>query len=69
MTNYEREIFSKLLDVSWEMDKKEHSKLIKEALNCYYFKLRDELIESMGWEKYKEFVEQGQSMFVKGVVG
>lgn len=69
MTNYEREIFSKLLDVSWEMDKKEHSKLIKDALFSYYFKLRDELIESMGWEKYKEFVEQGQSMFVKGVVG
>lgn len=63
MTNYEREIFSKLLDVSWEMEKKEHSKLIKEALNSYYFKLRDELKDSMGENEYNEFIRQGKEMF------
>jgi hypothetical protein len=63
MTNYEREIFSKLLDVSWEMDKKEHSKLIKEALNSYYFKLRDELKDSMGEKEYNNFIKEGKQMF------
>jgi len=63
MTNYEREIFSKLLDVSWEMDKKEHSKLIKEALNSYYFKLRDELKDSMGEKEYNNFITEGKLMF------
>jgi hypothetical protein len=59
MTNYEREIFSKLL-VSWEMDKKEHSKLIKEALNSYYFKLSDEL---KGEKEYNNFITEGKLMF------
>jgi len=62
MTNYEREIFSKLLDVSWEMDKKEHSKLIKEALNNLYWKLRDDLKESMGENEYNNFIKEGKEM-------
>jgi hypothetical protein len=63
MTNYEREIFSKLLDVSWEMDKKEHSKLIKEALSVYYWKLKDDLKESMGENEFNNFIAKGTEMF------
>jgi hypothetical protein len=63
MTNNEREIFSKLLDVNYEQKNGNHPQLIKEALNCYYFKLRDELIELMGEDEYKNFIQQGREMF------
>jgi len=67
MTNYEREIFSKLLDVNYEIEKGNHHSLIKEALNNLYWKLRDELKESMGENEYNNFIKQGRQMFTTSV--
>jgi hypothetical protein len=53
-----REIFSELLDVNYDMKDNYNAKNIKR-----YMELEQQLIEEMGQEEYKAFVNLGRRMF------
>ena len=63
MTNYQIELFSKMVNLNWEIDVENHSSLVKNALIEQYWKVRNELIEDMGEDEFKEYMRMGREMF------
>ena len=62
MTENEAKLFNQLLEVNWELGLTTNS-TIKTALVEHYWKLQDELADSMGREEWKQFINTGQKMF------
>ena len=62
MTDYQRQLLSKLIDLNWESSKS-YDQIIKNALINEYFRVEDQLIEDMGREEYRAYVEGMRQMF------
>lgn len=62
MTNYERKLFSDLLDVNMLIDEQENKEVAR-FLTIAYHTIQDELMESMGNNEYAMFIRQGREMF------
>lgn len=62
MTNYQRKLFSDLLDVNMLIDEQENKEVAR-FLTIAYYKIRDELREDMGDGEYSSFMNQGRAMF------
>ena len=62
MTDYQRQLFSELVDLNWEADQ-DYPQVVKNALVNEYFRVEDELKELMGKEGYKMYVEGMRQMF------
>jgi hypothetical protein len=63
MTNYERELFSDLLDVNWMIEENKSNKDLVRFLEIAYHKIQDDLRESMGDKEYREYIRMGREMF------
>jgi len=63
MTNYQISLFSKMVNLNWEIDVENHSSFVKNALIEQYWKVRNELIEDMGEAEFKEYMRMGREMF------
>ena len=66
MTNYERELFSDLLSVNMLIDEQENKEVAR-FLAVAYYKIRQELIDSMGEREYNDFIRMGREMFAPKV--
>ena len=62
MTDYQRQLFSKLIDLNWEADQN-YPQIVKNALINEYFRVEDNLKELMGREEYRAYVEGMRQMF------
>ncbi len=62
MTNYERKLFSDLLEVNILMDDPKN-KEVSRFLAIAYNAIQDELREAMGSNNYAMFIRQGREMF------
>lgn len=62
MTNYERELFSDLLSVNMLIDEQENKEVAR-FLSVAYYRIREQLIESMGEREYNDFIRMGREMF------
>ena len=63
MTNYERHLFSELVDVNWEINKSEHNSIVKMALISRYSQIVAQLEDSMGVAEWRNFMEMGKEMY------
>ena len=63
LTEHQSELFSKLVDVSWEADDTTNSPLTRDLARNEYWRLKKELMEDMGTEAYLLFVARGKQMF------
>lgn len=63
MTNYQMGLFSKMIDLNWEIDNGEYNQTVKTALTEHYYKVREELVEDMGAAEFKEYMRMGREMF------
>jgi len=63
MTNYQMGLFSKMIDLNWEIDNGGYNPIVKTALTEYYCKVREELMEDMGTAEFKEYMRMGREMF------
>ena len=63
MTNYERHLFSELVDVNWEINKGGHNSIVKMALISRYSQIVAQLEDSMGVTEWKKFMAMGKEMF------
>ena len=62
MTSYESQLLSKLIDVSWEINRAENE-VIKSALTEQHRRVERDLIDSMGQDAYDNFMAMGRKMF------
>ena len=62
MTDYQRQLLSKLIDLNWESSKN-YDQIVKNALINEYFRIEDELIEDMGREEYRAYMDGFRKMF------
>jgi hypothetical protein len=62
MTDYQRQLFSKLVDLNWEADQS-YPQIVKNALVNEYFRVEDELKDDMGREEYRAYVVGMRQMF------
>ena len=63
MTETALQTFSNLVDINWEIENGNHSSTVKMALINQYWNIRNELIDEMGADAFKTFMEQGRRMF------
>lgn len=63
MTNYQMGLFSKMIDLNWEIDNGGYNQVVKNALTEYYCTVREELVEDMGAAEFKEYMRMGREMF------
>jgi hypothetical protein len=62
MTTYEHELFSDLLSVNMLIDEQENKEVAR-FLTIAYYKIRQDLIDSMGEREYNDFIRIGRQMF------
>ena len=62
MTDYQRQLLSKLVNLNWEADQ-DYPQVVKNALVNEYFRVEDELKELMGKEGYRAYVAGMRKMF------
>jgi hypothetical protein len=63
MTTEQSRILSKLIDANWEMNNTNNDYSERDQYREEYYNLRKELIDSMGLDKYNEFMNMGRRMF------
>ena len=62
LTDYQRQLFSKLVDLNWEATQN-HSHLVKAAIIGEYWRVREELMDDMGGDEYHKYVDGMRKMF------
>lgn len=62
MTDYQRQLFSKLIDLNWEADQ-DYPQIVKNAIVNEYFRVESDLKELMGVGEYRTYVEGMRQMF------
>lgn len=62
MTDYQRQMFSKLIDLNWEM-KKNYDQIIKNALINEFWRVEEQLMDDMGRAEYRAYVDGMRRMF------
>jgi hypothetical protein len=63
MTDYQRQLFSNLVSLNWEIDKGNYNKTVKDALVEQYWKVKEELMSDMGRDEYNNYVNGMRQMF------
>jgi hypothetical protein len=63
LTEHQNELFSKLIDASWEADNTANSPLTRDLARNEYWQLKEELMNDMGTEAYLLFVARAKQMF------
>jgi hypothetical protein len=63
MTDYQRQLLSKLVNLNWEIDKGDYNKTVKDALVEQYWKVKEELMGDMGRDEYNNYVNGMRQMF------
>jgi hypothetical protein len=63
LTNEQSQILSKLIDANWEADNLDNDYNIRDIARQEYYKLKRQLIESMGSIEFIEFMNFGSRMF------
>jgi hypothetical protein len=63
LTDYQRQLFSKLIDASGEADNTANSPLTRDLARNEYWRLKQELMDDMGMEAYLLFMAKGRQMF------
>ena len=63
LTDYQRNLFSEILDVSWELNEGDYNEIVQRALQQRINHLEEQLEEDMGVEEWRNFKEQGKRMF------
>ena len=62
LTDYQRQLFSKLVDLNWEISQ-EYPKVVKTALNNEYWRIWNLLLDEMGEDKFIKYLEGMRQMF------
>jgi hypothetical protein len=62
MTNYQRQLFSDLVEVNMLLDDPKN-KEVSRFLAIAYHKIQEELSDDMGRNEYAMFIRQGREMF------
>jgi hypothetical protein len=63
MTEHQRHLFGKILDLNWEIQCGAHNPRLTEMLQNYMDKLELEMVQDMGLEAWENFKEKGRRMF------
>ena len=63
MTTYQNRLFSKVVDLNWEMNNSDYNQTVKDALTAQYFKVMEMLKEDMGNAEFREYMRMGREMF------
>jgi hypothetical protein len=63
LTDYQRQLFSRLVEASWEADNTVNSPLMRDLARNEYWRLKRELMNDMGVDAYNDYVEKGRQMF------
>lgn len=62
LTDYQRQLFSELVSLNWEMDQ-DYPRAVKTALTNEYWRVRKELEEDMGKDEYNRYINGMRQMF------
>jgi hypothetical protein len=63
LTAYQRQLFSDLVSLNWEIDNSDYNKTVKNALVEQYWKVKEELMDDMGREEYDRYINGMREMF------
>jgi hypothetical protein len=63
LTAYQRQLFSDLVSLNWEIDNSDYNKTVKNALVEQYWKVKEELMSDMGREEYDRYINGMREMF------
>jgi len=63
MTNYERHLFSELVDVNYEIETGNHKPIVRMALITRYSQIVRSLEDSMGVKEYRDYIDGMRRMF------
>ena len=62
LTDYQRQLFSELISLNWEMDQ-DYPSAVKTALINEYWRVRRELEDDMGKNEYNRYINGMKQMF------
>lgn len=65
MTDYQRQLFSQMLDVNWELEVGDYGPVVMEALKYKLDSLEMMMEEDMGVEEWSGWKENGRKMFAE----
>jgi hypothetical protein len=63
LTDYQRELFSKLIALNWEIDNGDYNVIVKDALVEQYWKVKEDLVSDMGKQEYENYVNGMRQLF------
>ena len=63
LTGYQQQLFSTLMEASWEADNTANSPLMRDLARNEYWRVKQELMDEMGVDAYNDYVEKGRQMF------
>lgn len=63
MTEHQRHLFGKILDLNWEIQCGAHNEVVVSALSQCLEDVEREIAEDMGTEAWESFKEKGKRMF------
>lgn len=62
LTDYQRQLFSKIVNLNWEIDQ-DYPQIVKNALINEYFRVEEELMDNMGRAEYRAYINGMRQMF------
>jgi hypothetical protein len=63
LTAYQRQLFSDLVSLNWEIDNGGYNQTVQNALVEQYWKVKEELMSDMGREEYDRYINGMREMF------
>jgi hypothetical protein len=63
LTAYQRQLFSDLVNLNWEIDHGNYPSIVTNALVEQYWKIKEELMDDMGRDEYNNYVNGMKQMF------
>ena len=63
LTDYQRQLFSELVSLNWEMSHGDYNPTVKTALLNRYHELTSQLEDSMGRKEWNNFINGMRQMF------
>lgn len=63
LTDYQRQLFSKLVDLNYEADNTANSYLMRDLARNAYWDTKMELMNDMGRDEYERYMNRMKQMF------
>jgi hypothetical protein len=63
LTGYQRQLFSDLISLNWEIDHGNYPSVVKNALVEQYWKVKEELMGDMGKGEYENYINGMRQLF------